>query len=62
MVRIRRPPTANQAWLFDDVSDVAAVTDPTRFRKDQNALISARWFIGNSTSTQPLRGGLAFAV
>jgi hypothetical protein len=33
VVGIRRPPTADSAGLFDDMPDVIAVTDATRFWK-----------------------------
>jgi hypothetical protein len=39
MMRIRRPPTANQARLFHHVSDVVTVTEPPRFREHRHTLI-----------------------
>jgi hypothetical protein len=39
MVRIRRPPTANQAGLFNYVSDVVAVANATRFGKNEDTLV-----------------------
>src|SRR5215472_1056288 len=39
MMRIRRTPTANQAGLFDDMPDMVAVTNATRFGEFKEALI-----------------------
>ena len=39
MMRIRWAPTANQAGLFDDMTDMVAVTNATRFGEFKDALI-----------------------
>ena len=39
MMRIRRSPTANQAGLFDDMPDMVAVTNATRFGEFKDALV-----------------------
>ena len=39
MMRIRRTPTANQAGLFDDMPDMVAVTNATRFGEFKDALV-----------------------
>ena len=39
MMRIRRTPTANQARLFDDMPDMVAVTNTTRFGEFKDALV-----------------------
>jgi hypothetical protein len=40
MVRIRRAPTANQTRLLHNVSDMIAVSNATRFRECEDALIN----------------------
>ena len=42
MMRIRRTPTANQAGLLDDVPDMIAVTNATRFGEFKDALVDLR--------------------
>ena len=42
MMRIRRTPTANQAGLFDDMPDMAAVTNASRFGEFKAPLIDLR--------------------
>ena len=40
MMRIRRPPTANETRLLHNVSDMIAVSNATRFRECEDALIN----------------------
>jgi hypothetical protein len=39
MMRIRRKPTANQAELFDDMPDMVAVTNASRFGEYKDVLV-----------------------
>jgi hypothetical protein len=39
MMRIGRPPTANQARLLHHMTDMVAVTNAARFGEDQQTLI-----------------------
>jgi hypothetical protein len=43
MMRIRRPATTNKAGLFDHVPDMVAVTNATRFREGEDALVDLRY-------------------
>ena len=43
VVGIRGSATANQTTVLGDSFDVNAVTDPTRFRQGQHALIDCLW-------------------
>jgi len=61
MMRIRWAPTANQAGLFDDMPDMVAVTNATRFGEFKDALLAGKASlrgVGRTGESKRLRSSL----
>jgi hypothetical protein len=62
MMRIRRTPTANQAGLFDDMPDMVAVTNATRFGEFKDALVDLWCVLVQALIGECSGNSLAFAT
>ena len=62
MMRIRRPPTANQTRLLHNVSDMIAVSNATRFRECEDALINLDYRLGSALLTVAADGVARFCA
>jgi hypothetical protein len=60
VVRIRWPPTANEARLLHDVSDMIAVSNATRFGECEDALFNLDYLLGQALLTVAADGVARF--